>query len=51
MMPVEPPSYDNQKMSTDIAIPLRDEIIPGCKLLLYHVLEASPHTPLQQRII
>ena len=29
-------------MSAGIAIPLRGKIFPGCKLLLYHVLEAPP---------
>ena len=35
-------SFDDQLMSADIAIPLRGKIFPGCKLLLYHVLEAPP---------
>ena len=35
-------SFENQLMSADIAIPLRGKIFPGCKLLVYHVLEALP---------
>lgn len=35
-------SFDNRLMSAGIAIPLRGKIFPGCKLLLYAVLEAPP---------